>query len=93
MKVSSRKGAVRFGRCGKLSLRYIGPYEITERIGLLAYRLDLPTKLSQIHNNFHVSILRRYKSDPIHVIVELDVKDGQSRFDYSGAVSRDGKTY
>ncbi|CAN6697774.1 unnamed protein product [Malus baccata var. baccata] len=53
---------------GKLSPRYIGPYEITERVGEVAYRLELPPELSKVHNVFHVSMLRHYVSDPSHVI-------------------------
>ena len=65
---------MRFGNKGKLSPRYIGPYEIIEKIGPLAYRLALPPELSRIHNVFHVSMLRRYRSDPSHVLKESEVK-------------------
>ncbi|KAL0462209.1 UNVERIFIED_CONTAM: hypothetical protein Slati_0108500 [Sesamum latifolium] len=74
LKVSPWKGILRFGRQGKLSPRYIGPYEIIERIGSLAYRLALPMELSQIHDVFHVSMLRRYRSDPSHVIREPEIE-------------------
>ncbi|KAL0295738.1 UNVERIFIED_CONTAM: Transposon Tf2-12 polyprotein [Sesamum calycinum] len=74
LKVSPWKGILRFGKQGKLSPRYIGPYEIIERIGPLAYRLALPVELSQIHDVFHVSMLRRYRSDPSHVIREPEVE-------------------
>ncbi|KAL5764599.1 hypothetical protein ACOSQ2_017193 [Xanthoceras sorbifolium] len=57
---------MRFGQKGKLSPRFIGPYEILERVGLVAYRLALPLELEKIHNVFHVSMLRRYRSDPSH---------------------------
>ncbi|XP_012072674.1 uncharacterized protein LOC105634424 [Jatropha curcas] len=57
-----------FGKKGKLNPRFIGPYEILERVGLLAYKLALPSELDRIHNVFHVSILRRYRSDPFCVI-------------------------
>ncbi|KAL5861808.1 hypothetical protein ACOSQ4_003104 [Xanthoceras sorbifolium] len=66
LKVSPWKKALRFGRKGKLSPRFIGPYEIIERVGPVAYRLALPPELEKIHNVFHVSILRRYRSDPSH---------------------------
>ncbi|KAA3473150.1 receptor-like protein kinase [Gossypium australe] len=56
---------IRFGRKGKLSLRFIGLYEIIERIGPVAYRLALPSELEKIHNVFHVSMLHRYRSDSI----------------------------
>ncbi|KAJ8760544.1 hypothetical protein K2173_015211 [Erythroxylum novogranatense] len=65
---------MRFGKKGKLSPRYIGPYEILERIRPLAYRLALPPELSQIHDVFHVSMLRRYRSDPSHVIQISDIQ-------------------
>ncbi|KAL0291142.1 UNVERIFIED_CONTAM: Transposon Tf2-12 polyprotein [Sesamum calycinum] len=74
LKVSPWKGILRFGKQGKLSPRYIGPYEIIERIGPLAYQLALPAELSQIHDVFHVSMLRRYRSDPSHVIREPEVE-------------------
>src|SRR2546428_5412696 len=70
LKVSPWKGIIPFGQKGKLRPRYIGPYEITERIGSLAYRLALPAELAQIHNVFHVSMLWRYRSDPTHVFSE-----------------------
>ncbi|GMI65156.1 hypothetical protein HRI_000184900 [Hibiscus trionum] len=59
---------MRFGRKGKLSPRFIGPYEVVERIGPVAYRLRLPTELEKIHDVFHVSMLQKYRSDPSHVI-------------------------
>ena len=57
-----------------MSPRYIGPYEIIERIGPLAYKLALPPELARIHNVFHVSMLRQYRSDPSYVIKDLDVE-------------------
>lgn len=68
LKVSPWKGIMRFGKKGKLSPRYIGPYEVLERIGKVAYRLALPPELSRIHNVFHVSMLRKYIPDPSHVL-------------------------
>ncbi|TQE09442.1 hypothetical protein C1H46_004935 [Malus baccata] len=68
LKLSPWKGVVRFGKKGKLSPRYIGPYQITERVGEVAYRLELPSELSKVHNVFHVSMLRQYVADPSHVI-------------------------
>ncbi|XP_043811844.1 uncharacterized protein LOC122723519 [Manihot esculenta] len=58
LKVSPWKRVLRFGKKGKLSPRFIGPYEITERVGLIAYRLALPPELDKIHNVFHVFMLR-----------------------------------
>ncbi|CAN6712621.1 unnamed protein product [Malus baccata var. baccata] len=68
LKLSPWKGVVQFGKKGKLSPRYIGPYMITERVGEVAYRLELPSKLSKVHNVFHVSMLHHYVADPSHVI-------------------------
>ncbi|KAK8511749.1 hypothetical protein V6N12_000792 [Hibiscus sabdariffa] len=68
LKVSPRKKVMRFGRKGKLSPRYIGPYEIVGRVGPVAYRLLLPPELEKIHDVFHVSMLRKYRSDPSHVM-------------------------
>ena len=68
LKVSPWKGVLRFGRRGNLRPRYIGPYEIIAIVGLVAYRLDLPTKLSKVHNVFHVSMLRKCIPDPSHVL-------------------------
>ena len=68
LKVSPWKKVMRFGEKGKLSTRFIGPYEVIEKVGLVAYRLELPPELENIHNVFHVSMLRRYRSDPSHVV-------------------------
>ena len=68
LKVSPMKGVSRFGKKGKLVPRYIGPFETLERVNLVAYRLALPPELSQVHNVFHVSMLRKYIRDPLHVI-------------------------
>ena len=64
LKVSPTKGVRRFGIKGKLSPRYVGPFEILERIGVVAYRLALPPSLDKVHNVFHVSMLRKCLSDP-----------------------------
>ena len=68
LKVSPWKKVMRFWENGKLSLRFIGPYEVIEKVGPVAYRLNLPPELEKIHNVFHVSMLRRYRSDPSHVV-------------------------
>ena len=68
LKVSPWKKVMRFGKKGKLSPRFIGPYEVIEKVGLVAYILALPLELEKIHNVFHVSMLRRYKSNPSLVV-------------------------
>ena len=59
---------MRFGKKGKLSLRYVGPFEVLGLKGEVAYELALPLELSQVHPVFHVSILRKYVPDPSHII-------------------------
>nr|GFD37305.1 putative nucleotidyltransferase, ribonuclease H [Tanacetum cinerariifolium] len=68
LKVSPARGVRRFGIKGKLSPRFIGPFEILDRVGEVSYRLALPPQLSHVHDVFHVSILRGYKYHPLHVI-------------------------
>ena len=68
LKVSPWKKVMRFGKKRKLSPRFIGLYEVINKVGLVAYRLALPPELEKIHNVFHVSMLRRYRSDPLHVV-------------------------
>ena len=68
LRVSPTKGVARFGMTRKLSLRYIRPYPIIQRIGKVAYRLELPPKLPRVHNVFHVSQLQKYILNPSHII-------------------------
>ena len=68
LKVMPKRGVVRFGKRGKLSLRFIGPFEILKRVGTIVYRLALPSSMSGVHEVFHVSILRKYTPDPAHVV-------------------------
>ena len=68
LKVAPMKGVMRFGKKGKLSPRYIGLFEILESIGKVAYKLALPSELSDVHNVFHVSMLWKYILDPSHVL-------------------------
>ena len=65
---------MRFGKRGKLSPRFIRPYEIVSKVGLVAYRLKLPPELSRIHDTFHMSMLRKYIPDPSHVLREQPVQ-------------------
>ncbi|GJV97817.1 putative reverse transcriptase domain-containing protein [Tanacetum coccineum] len=68
LKISPRKGVIRFGKRGKLNPWYIGPFKILKRIGLVAYKLELPEELSNVHNTFHVSNLKKCLSDESLVI-------------------------
>ena len=74
--MNPKRGVVRFGKRGKLSPRFIWPFEILERIDTVAYRLALPPSMSGVHEVFHVSMLRRYTPDPAHVVdwgeIEVD---------------------
>ncbi|KAI3701816.1 hypothetical protein L6452_27177 [Arctium lappa] len=74
LKISPWKGVVRFGKKGKLSPRYIGPFEITARVGAVAYRLKLPSELGGIHDTFHVSNLRKCVADESAVVDLEDVE-------------------
>ena len=67
-KVSLTKGVMRFGIRGKLNTRFVGSFEILQKVGEVAYRLALPPALSGVHNVFHVSMLRKYISNPNHMI-------------------------
>ena len=71
-----KRGVVKFGKRGKLSPRFIEPFEILERVGTVAYRLTLPPSMSGVHEVFHVSMLRRYTPYPAHVVdwgeIEVD---------------------
>ena len=74
LKVSSWRKILRFSKKGKLSLRFIGSYEVLEGIGPMAYRLALPPELAKLHNVFHVSMLRRNRSDESHILPVQDVQ-------------------
>ena len=68
------KGVMRFGKKGKLSPRYIGPFEILGRIGKVAYKLVLPPELASVHDVFHVSMLKKYVPDTSHFLSQEQVK-------------------
>ena len=77
LRVSPKKGLIRFRRGGKLAPRYIGPFEILARIGAVTYRLALPPQMGGVHDVFHVSMLRQYHPDPSHVIDWTDIEIAQ----------------
>ncbi|GKE14021.1 putative reverse transcriptase domain-containing protein [Tanacetum coccineum] len=64
VKVSPWKGVVRFGKKGKLAPRFVRPFEIIEKVGSVAYRLDLPDELNGVHDTFHVSNLKKCLANP-----------------------------
>ena len=68
-----------FGKRGKLLPRFIGPFEILERVGIIAYRLALPPSMSGVHEVFQISMLRKYTPDPAHVVdwgqIEVDTDE------------------
>ena len=68
LKVAPMKGVMCFKKKGELSPRFVGPFEILERIGSVVYRLALPPSLSAVHNIFHVLMLRKHVVDPSHVV-------------------------
>ena len=68
LKVMPKRGVVRFDKRGNLSPRYIGPFEILERVGTVAYRLALPPSVSGVHQVFYVSMLRKYTPVPAHEV-------------------------
>ncbi|XP_038998064.1 uncharacterized protein LOC120123187 [Hibiscus syriacus] len=74
MKISPWKKVLRFGYNGKLSPRFIEPYRILKRVRPFDYQLEMPPQLSHIHDVLHVSMLRRYRSDPSHVALIDDVE-------------------
>ena len=73
LKVSSMRGVTRFGVKGKLAPRYVGPFMIVERIGDVAYRLNLPPQLSHVYDVLHVSMLKNYTPDPSHVLPYVEI--------------------
>ena len=74
LKVSPWKKILHFGRKGKLSPRFIGPYEILEKVEPVAYRWALPLELAKLHDVFHVSMFQRYRYDTSHIIPVQDIQ-------------------
>ena len=75
LKVMPKRWVVIFGKRGKLSPRFSGPFEILERVGTVAYRLALPPNMSGVHEVFHVSMLQKYTLDPAHVVDWGQIED------------------
>jgi hypothetical protein len=74
LKVSPTKGVQRFGIKGKLAPRYVGPYEIRETYGHVAYQLKLPPHMSAVHDVFHISQLRKCVRLPTEVVPEPELE-------------------
>nr|GEV49745.1 putative reverse transcriptase domain-containing protein [Tanacetum cinerariifolium] len=74
LKISPRKGIIRFGKRGKLNPWYIGPFKIIKRIGPVAYKLEIPEELSNVHNTFHFSNLKKCLSDESLIIPIKELK-------------------
>ena len=68
LKVMPKRGVIRFDKRGKLSPRYIRPFEVLERVGTVAYQLALQSSLSSVHVVFHVPMLQKYTPDHTHVV-------------------------
>ena len=74
LKVSPMRGIMRFGKKGKLSPRYVGPFEILERIDPVAFRLAFPNSMTGVHDVFYVSMPRKYIRDPSHVLRHQEIE-------------------
>ena len=68
LKVMPKRGVIRFDKWGKLSSRYIGPFVVLKRVGIVTYQVALSANLSSVHAVFHVSILRKYTPNLTHVV-------------------------
>ncbi|GKD47985.1 putative reverse transcriptase domain-containing protein, partial [Tanacetum coccineum] len=81
LKVSPWKGVVRFGKREKLNPRYVGPFKVLEKVGFVAYKVELPQELSRVHNTFHISNLKKcYSDEPLAIPLEGLHVDDKLRF-------------
>jgi hypothetical protein len=74
LKVAPWKNMLRFGLKGKLTPRFIGPFRILQRVGPVAYKVDLPPPLAKVHDVFHVSLLRKADVDPARILPQVPVE-------------------
>ncbi|GKA26216.1 hypothetical protein Tco_0712325 [Tanacetum coccineum] len=81
LKVSPWKGVVRFGKKDKLAPRFVGPFEIIEKVGHVAYRIDLPEEMNDIHDTFHMSNLKKCLADPTQK-VPLDENQVEAKLNF-----------
>ncbi|GJY06464.1 putative reverse transcriptase domain-containing protein [Tanacetum coccineum] len=87
------KGVVRFGKRGKLNPRYVGPFKVTERVGEVAYKLELPEELSRVHNTFHVSNLKKCHADEPLAVPLVDLNWTTNSILFENLVERELKLY
>ncbi|GKF33937.1 hypothetical protein Tco_0107137 [Tanacetum coccineum] len=81
LKVSPWKGVVRFGKRGKLNLRYVGPFKVLAKVRAVAYKLELPRELSRVPNMFHVSNLKKfYSNEPLAILLDVIHIDDKLHF-------------
>nr|XP_027067020.1 uncharacterized protein LOC113692707 [Coffea arabica] len=78
LRITPLKGKIEAGKGKKLQPRYIGPFNILQQIGNVAYRLEQPASLSRIHDVFHVSLLKKYHPDPTHILPPEDIELDES---------------
>ena len=88
LKISPMKGVKRFGKKEKLTPRYVGPYQILDRVEKVSCRLALPPQMSQVHPVFHISLLRKYVADLTHVlpVQEVALKEDLSYVEHPVAI-------
>lgn len=73
VRIQARRSTLQWNACAKLAPRFCGPFQILARVGPVAYQLPLPSHI-RVHNDFHVSILKKYVYDPRHIISWQDIQ-------------------